>query len=105
MPPRWPRKPTRRDPEFRKLDDRYTYAAHIAVFLCSGSGLVFFQQLYRADWPWLVPLLGWWALGLGIHSFWIFFVARYPVEAGFGELTPGAHENPTAAETDPSRAS
>jgi hypothetical protein len=66
---------------------------------------VFFQQLYRADWPWLVPLLGWWALGLGIHSFWIFFVARYPVEAGFGELTPGTHENPTAAETDPSRAS
>ncbi|MGY4611831.1 hypothetical protein ACVWXZ_002827, partial [Thermostichus sp. MS-CIW-38] len=47
MPPRWPRKPSRRDPEFRKLDDRYTYAAHIAVFLCSGSGLVFFQQLYR----------------------------------------------------------
>jgi hypothetical protein len=41
MPPRWPRKPSRRDPEFRKLDDRYTYATHLAGFLCSASGLVF----------------------------------------------------------------
>jgi len=67
MPPRWPRKPSRRDPEF----------------LCSASGLVFFQKLYRADWPWLLPLLGWWGLGLGIHSFWLFFVARYPDDPSF----------------------
>ncbi len=99
MPPRWPRKPSRRDPEFRKLDDRYTYAAHLALFLCSASGLVFFQQLYRADWPWLLPLLGWWSLGLGIHSFWIFFVARYPADPSFAPTAEGSG-NPTAPETE-----
>ncbi len=87
MPPRWPRKPSRQDPEFRKLDDRYTYAAHVAVFLCVASGLVFFQQLYRADWQWLVPVLGSWAVGLGIHSVWIFLVARYPTPPGYGEVS------------------
>lgn len=96
MPPRWPRKPSRRDPEFRKLDDRYTYAAHLAVFLCSASGLVFFQQLYRADWPWLVPLLGWWGLGLGIHSFSIFlWPATLPIQVLWS--SPEANEDSVEA--------
>jgi hypothetical protein len=78
MPPRWPRQPTRQDPEFRKLDDRYTYAAHIAIYLTAASGLTFLNMLYRANWFWLLPLLGCWGLGLGLHSLWIFFVATYP---------------------------
>ncbi|NJK62655.1 MAG: Pr2TM family membrane protein [Synechococcaceae cyanobacterium SM2_3_1] len=78
MPPRWPRQPSRQDPEFRKLDDRYTYAAHIAIYLTAASGLTFFNMFYQASWPWLLPVLGCWGLGLGLHTLWIFFCGLLP---------------------------
>lgn len=98
MPPRWPRKPSRQDPEFRKLDDRYTFAAHIAVYLVCSTGLVFFNQLLQAYWPWLVPALGWWGVALGIHAVWIILIARYPVVSGLTELEP---ETPEPQTIDP----
>jgi hypothetical protein len=87
MPPRWPRKPTRQDPEFRKLDDRYTFAAHIAVYLTLATGLEFFNLLWQAEWSWLVPFLGWWGLALGIHAFWIIQIARYPQTPEYPQYT------------------
>ncbi len=78
MPPRWPRKPTRQDPEFRKLDDRYSLAFHIAVYLTTSTGLTFFYLLFRAEWSWLIPMLGWWGLSLGLHTLWILGIAKYP---------------------------
>lgn len=103
MPPRWPRQPSRQDPEFRKLDDRYTFAAHIALYLVSSTGLVFFNMLFQANWPWLVPCLGWWGLALGIHAFWIMVIARYPAVAdpvmpGLTELEP---DTPDLQKIDP----
>ncbi|MDX2273113.1 MAG: hypothetical protein NW237_14350 [Cyanobacteriota bacterium] len=88
MPPRWPRQPTRQDPDYRKLDDRYTLAAHIAIFLTSSTGLEFFHRLWRSDWPWLLPLLGWWGLGLGLHSLWVLVIARYPANPLYQEQDP-----------------
>jgi hypothetical protein len=44
MPPRWPREPDRQnDPEYRKLDDRMTFAVHVALFLACNSGVWFFS--------------------------------------------------------------
>jgi hypothetical protein len=88
MPPRWPRKPSRQDPDFRKLDDRYTFAGHVAVFVTAATSLEFFNLLWRAHWPWLGPLLGWWAVGLGIHAFWILVIARYPAAPFTSEVEP-----------------
>lgn len=104
MPPRWPRQPSRQDPEFRKLDDRYTFAAHLALYLVSSTGMVFFQQLFQAQWPWLVPVLGGWGLSLGLHAFWIIVIARYPAVAhsplpGLTELDP---DSPQPQTIDPS---
>lgn len=45
MPPRWPRKPDRKDSAYRKLDDRMTFATHVATFSAINSGLWFFSQL------------------------------------------------------------
>ena len=43
MPPRWPREPDRRDPAFRKLEDRINFAFHVALFACINSGSWFFR--------------------------------------------------------------
>ncbi len=99
MPPRWPRKPTRQDPEFRKLDDRYTLGFHIAIYITTATGLEFLSLLYRAEWSWLVPLLGWWALSLGLHSFWVLVIARYPVNPLYTEL----EVDPSLSEVDQSK--
>ena len=76
MPPRWPRKPDRADPEFRQLDDRMNFAFHVALFLAFNSGLWFFQLLSH---PW--QHLSWvtiaWGLGLAFHGFYIFQMADY----------------------------
>lgn len=78
MPPRWPRQPDRRDPAFRRLDDRMNFAVHVAVFAAINSGLWFFQNLQRSStWP-LVPWLtvGWLLLLVG-HGIYIFAIANY----------------------------
>ncbi|MCG9886437.1 MAG: 2TM domain-containing protein [Cyanobacteria bacterium] len=80
MPPRWPRKPDRADPEFRRLDDRMNFATHVAVFAASNSGLWFVETLqHRSDgWaPWLT--LGWLAV-LVAHGVYVFAIATYVPE-------------------------
>jgi len=81
MPPRWPRKPDRQDPDFRKLDDRMNFAVHVAGFLAVNSGLWFFHILRQTNWPWLVSFSGGWAAILLIHLIYIAFIADYSVKS------------------------
>ena len=62
MPPRWPRKPDRNDPEYRRLDDRMNFAIHVGLFSATNSGLWFVHNLQKADWPWATSVTGGWAL-------------------------------------------
>lgn len=77
MPPRWPRKPDRNDPAYRKLDDRMNFAIHVAIFAASNSGLWFFDILQKAEWPWAVWATGGWATLLFAHALYIFAIANY----------------------------
>lgn len=77
MPPRWPRKPDRNDPAFRKLDDRMTFATHVALFAASNSGIWFFRTLQHADWTWPVWVTGAWLGVLVAHAVFIFAIADY----------------------------
>lgn len=77
MPPRWPREPDRRDPDFRKLDDRMNFAVHVAVFAASNSGVWFFRTLQHAAWPWTLWVTGAWATALVVHGIYIFAIANY----------------------------
>ncbi|MEM6500781.1 MAG: 2TM domain-containing protein [Cyanobacteria bacterium P01_C01_bin.89] len=78
MPPRWPRKPDREnDPAYRKLDDRITFAVHVAGFGASNSILWFWENLtQRGDvWaPWFS--LGWLAILAG-HFAYVSIIADY----------------------------
>lgn len=77
MPPRWPRKPNRRDPAYRKLEDRMNFAVHVAIFASINSGLWFFHQ-FKVDWvPWVSKLTPIWLTGLAIHAVYIFAIADY----------------------------
>lgn len=77
MPPRWPRKPDRNDPAFRKLDDRMNFATHVAIFAASNSGLWFFHNLQKAAWPWAIWVTGGWLVVLVSHAVYIFAIADY----------------------------
>lgn len=78
MPPRWPREPDRNDPAYRRLDDRMTFATHVAVFAATNSGLWFVHNLQRATgWVWLSWLTGGWFLVLVGHAVYIFAIADY----------------------------
>lgn len=98
MPPRWSRKPDRADPDFRQLDDRMTFATHVALFTAVNSGLWFFRVLgakVSADGlpgglpftPWITTI---WAAILVAHAVYIFAIAKYeptppsPVQGGTG---------------------
>ncbi len=81
MPPRWPRKPDRNDPEFRRLDDRMNFAVHVMVFLAINSGLWFVHNLKQFDWPWLVNFSGIWLGLLVIHLLYIAVIADYSVKS------------------------
>ncbi|ATS17892.1 hypothetical protein L5470_09870 [Synechococcus sp. PCC 6717] len=84
MPPRWPRKPDRRDPRYRRLDDRMNFAVHVAAFAAVNSGGWFWHQVQPHALPFLPLLtLGWLVLLLG-HGAYIFAIARY----ADGEFTP-----------------
>ncbi|MDB9526637.1 2TM domain-containing protein [Oscillatoria sp. CS-180] len=77
MPPRWPRKPDRRDPAFRKLDDRMTFAVHVALFAAVNSGLWFAHQI-NVEWvPWVSKVTLVWLVGLVAHAAYIFAIADY----------------------------
>lgn len=89
MPPRWPRKPDRNDPAFRKLDDRMTFATHVAIFAATNSGAWFVRTLQGQDWIWTVWLsLGWLALLVG-HGIYIFAIANYSTPAAAASATKG----------------
>lgn len=87
MPPRWSRKPDRKDPDFRHLDDRMTFATHVALFAASNSGLWFVKTLQLYGWSWAVWVTGVWAIALLAHGVYIFAIADYS-----GSTTPS---NPT----------
>ncbi|MBE8968451.1 hypothetical protein IQ277_20155 [Nostocales cyanobacterium LEGE 12452] len=77
MPPRWPRKPDRKDPDYRKIDDRMNFAIHVAIAACINSGLWFFHILKDTTWEWL-PLvtLSWTGIVLA-HLIYISAIANY----------------------------
>ena len=77
MPPRWPRKPDRNDPAYRRLDDRMNFALHVAIFAASNSGLWFFDIVQQAGWPWAKWVTGGWAVVLLAHLFYVFALANY----------------------------
>jgi 2TM domain len=77
MPPRWSRVPTRKDADFRRLDDRMTFATHVAAFTAFNSGTWFFRLMQKADWSWTPWMTGGWALGLLAHALYIFVIADY----------------------------
>jgi len=77
MPPRWPRKPTREDPAYRKLEDRINFAVHVATFLLINSGSWFFQQLSHPEWQWTIWLTTSWLIVLALHLMYISAIADY----------------------------
>jgi hypothetical protein len=77
MPPRWPRKPDRSDPEYRKLDDRMNFAVHVAVAATINSGLWFFHILKSTDWQWLPLLTTGWVIVVLVHLVYIAAIANY----------------------------
>ena len=82
MPPRWPREPDRKtDPAYRRLDDRMTFAVHVAGFLAGNSGLWFFHELRHAVWPWAQWVTGLWALVLLAHFIYIAAIADYSLNS------------------------
>ncbi len=101
MPPRWPRKPDRNDPAYRRLDDRMNFATHVAIFAVVNSGLWFFRTLGETSdlsvaggLPW-APLftLGW--LGVLVsHGIFIFAIAKYDTPLSTSTPTPGTGFQP-----------
>ncbi len=77
MPPRWPRQPDRRDPAYRRLDDRMNFAMHVAVFAATNSGMWFVRTLEAETWPWSKWVTGAWAVGLLVHLIYISAIADY----------------------------
>ncbi|WP_008314635.1 2TM domain-containing protein [Leptolyngbya sp. PCC 6406] len=89
MPPRWPRKPDRRDPAYRRLEDRLNFALHVAFFAAINSGLWFAHQL-NADWvPWVSFVTFPWLALLAVHGGYIFAIADYS-----GPYIPATDDNP-----------
>ncbi len=81
MPPRWPRKPDRADPLYRRLDDRMNFAIHVALFLCLNSGVWFVHNFQKADWGWIVWFTGISGIILLIHLVYIAAIADYSVKS------------------------
>ena len=77
MPPRWPRKPDRGDPAYRRLDDRMNFALHVASFGAINSGLWFFNTLKPDSLPWARWVTGIWAVVLLAHLVYVFAIADY----------------------------
>lgn len=77
MPPRWPRKPDRKDPAYRKLDDRMNFAVHVAIFALFNSGLWFFHNFNSATWEWLPWMTALWSVVLLGHLIYISAIADY----------------------------
>ncbi|MBF2098025.1 MAG: hypothetical protein IGQ88_06575 [Gloeomargaritaceae cyanobacterium C42_A2020_066] len=85
MPPRWPRKPDRADPAYRKLADRINLAVHVAAFAAVNSGLWFGAQLLTQPgeslvWPWLPWITGVWLGFLVIHGAYVLWATPAPTD-------------------------
>jgi hypothetical protein len=81
MPPRWPRQPDRKDPAYRRLDDRMNFALHVAVFAAVNSGAWFVRTLQAAHWSWTFGLTGVWLAILLTHLIYISAIADYSTES------------------------
>ncbi len=77
MPPKWPRKPDRADPAYRKLEDRLNFAVHVAAFTAFNSGGWFYHNLAPGQLAWLPYITLPWAAGLLGHGIWAFAIASY----------------------------
>ncbi len=89
MSPRWSRIPDRKDADYRRLDDRMTFATHVPLFTAVNSGMWFFKILQQADWSWSVWVTGIWATVLLAHGIYVFVIADYsePVAATLAPAT------------------
>ncbi len=115
MPPRWPRKPDRNDPEYRRLGDRINFALHVGIFAATNSGLWFVRELESASWPWTLWVTLGWLGGLTLHGLYVFAIAKYTAPSantvtssskGFGRSSSNgtAASQPTSPSTkSPSR--
>ncbi|MGH2412949.1 MAG: hypothetical protein ACRDEA_04490, partial [Microcystaceae cyanobacterium] len=81
MPPRWPRKPDRNDPDYRRLDDRMNFAIHVAFFAACNSVLWFVHIIKHTQWSWIVGFTGIWAVILLIHLIYITAIADYSLDS------------------------
>ena len=77
MPPKLSSPPDPRSAEYRSLRDKINFAVHVGLFAATNSGVAFFAKLWQADWPWQTWLLLLWAIGLAVHGFYVFSLARY----------------------------
>ncbi|MBD2078721.1 2TM domain-containing protein [Leptolyngbya sp. FACHB-17] len=77
MPPRWSRVPDRKDADYRQLDDRMTFATHVALFAATNSGIWFFRTLQQADWDWSIWVTSGWFAALVAHAIYVFAIADY----------------------------
>ena len=78
MPPRWPRKPDRKnDPEFRKLEDRLNFAVHVSLFLAVDSGIWFFHNLNHPEWYWATSFSLIWGGLVIAHLIYVTAIANY----------------------------
>lgn len=87
MPPRWPREPDRKDPAYRKLDDRMNFAVHALFAALCNSGLWFFHNLRSTSWDWLPWVTGSWVTVLLVHLIYISAIADYS-DLGSQEIPP-----------------
>jgi integral membrane sensor domain MASE1 len=77
MPPRWPRKPDRQDPKYRRLDDIMNFAIHVALFAAVNSGLWFVEMIKDTHWSWRLWFTGAWFGILILHLIYIKAIADY----------------------------
>lgn len=77
MPPRWPREPDRKDPEYRRLEDIINFAFHVALFAAINSGLWFVDIIKDAHWSWRLWFTGAWFGILILHFIYIKAIADY----------------------------
>lgn len=105
MPPRWPRKPDRNDPAFRRLDDRMNFATHVAFFAAINSGLWFFRVLgttselgISGGVPGTPLVTEIWGLVLLAHAVFIFAIAKYPGVANSSSSPSGVGFKPRTEE-------
>ena len=103
MPPRWPRKPDRNDPSYRRLDDRMNFAVHVALFAVVNSGLWFFRVLGATSelnapggLPWAPWITVSWLAILVAHAVYIFAIAKYETSLPTASTGSGVGFQPKA---------